>query len=254
MNIENRTEKELCSYLRVIDHSFTILYQHEEKHLSPQVIRRSILSLISKVIIDSLRFHLGQYPRKQDDIWSHLSRMLNQHMQYISNDGLAIFFGIFQEQDDLLIAIMNDLLIMFNLLNQPSCIEQLHKNVPELPQEVIVELIRELYPHKVFSGFLKCIESDHLVMMDFLLSDDTEFLSFLLRYVKFCIQSMQSDSLMIGWYRDAKLKEWLEEDIPPLVKLRIRLEKSRDKKLIGFNIDPLLNKINEMEHFWENLE
>jgi len=234
-------------YLEVVDHCVKILYEHEEKNLSPDVIQRLLFSVVAKIVVAALK----EYTNYDHYVWTNISRVLGTCWKLLGEDTLVAFIELFQEQDDLLIDIMNDLLTIYNLVENPKCFDNLLRIVPDLSIEILKSLANQIHPHRVFREFLKCISSDHTVLLDFLISDDTNFLTFLLQYVHFSIQ--QSGSKRDIWYHSESEETLLLEDIlPTLIRLRMTMERIQEKKLLVYDVKPLLRRLEELEQLWES--
>ena len=100
---------------------------------------------------------------------------------------VASFVELFGAQDDMLMEAM-DSLVQIHTSSSRYVVEEIkliRRPVLDLPVEVLTAvevIVHELNPCSVFAEFLKMIGYDPLVLVDFLLSDDTNFLAFFLRY------------------------------------------------------------------------
>lgn len=63
----------------------------------------------------------------------------------------------------------------------------------------------------LLAGFLDSIDQDHLVLLDFLISDDTQFLNYLVQYLRFAAEAQEGAIL--------------EGIVPTLIRLRLTIEK-----------------------------
>jgi len=94
------------------------------------------------------------------------------HFNGIAGEVFEQYFGLMQEQDDALVESMS---ILFNLHFRTEFLAS---------SEGCSELVQMFGVHRVFIGFLSTVSWSHEVLLDFLSSSETEFLGYILRYLR----------------------------------------------------------------------
>ncbi|XP_068200172.1 protein lines [Palaemon carinicauda] len=98
-------------------------------------------------------------------------------------------------------------------------------------------------PHTTFLVFLETIYLEHDVLLDLLVSNETSFLLYLLRYLKFIRRSWQEFASHCG--------RRLEEVMTVLIRLRYAIDRLVSKNLFPYNISPVLKLLQKCEEFYE---
>ncbi|ROT64797.1 protein lines [Penaeus vannamei] len=98
-------------------------------------------------------------------------------------------------------------------------------------------------PHTTFLVFLETIYLEHDVLLDLLVSNETSFLLYLLRYLKFIRRSWQEFASHCG--------HRLEEVMTVLIRLRFAIDRLVSKNLFPYNISPVLKLLQKCEELYE---
>lgn len=98
-------------------------------------------------------------------------------------------------------------------------------------------------PHTTFLIFLETIVFDHDVLLDLLVSNETSFLLYLLRYLKLLRRSWQDFQSHAG--------RRLDQSMTVLIRLHFALDRLVDKNLFPYNISPVLKLLDKCEELYE---
>jgi len=105
------------------------------------------------------------------------------------------------------------------------------------------ELHRCVNPHTTFLIFLETIVFDHDVLLDLLVSNETSFLLYLLRYLKLLRRSWQDFIAHCG--------RRLDQTMTVLIRLHFALDRLVSKNLFPYNISPVLKLLEKCEEMYE---
>lgn len=100
-----------------------------------------------------------------------------------------------------------------------------------------------LSPTQTFAQFLHTVSHDHEVLLDLLVSNETCFLLYLLRFLKYARR--QWGEFVAGCDRE------LENIMTVLIRLRISINRLVSKALFPYNIKPVLRLLEKCEHMYE---
>lgn len=100
-----------------------------------------------------------------------------------------------------------------------------------------------LSPTQTFAQFLRTVSHDHEVLLDLLVSNETCFLLYLLRFLKYARK--QWGEFVAGCDRE------LENIMTVLIRLRISINRLVSKALFPYNIRPVLRLLERCEHMYE---
>jgi len=151
-------------------------------------------------------------------------------------------------------------------------------SVIQLNKHWLSKVDENLHPHVLFNQFLHSLSYDHSVLLDFLISNETDFLGYLLQYLKYTtnhweefnevvarldnnIQKDEHEELVATFATidiqgqtklEAKKDSEMDVIMSVLIRLRFSIEKLVVKNLFPYNITPLLKKLKDMEHLYEN--
>ena len=103
---------------------------------------------------------------------------------------------------------------------------------------------RAIDAHRSFVQFLGTVRRDHDLLLDFLISNETCFLLYLLRYLKFVRKHWARFLLACG----AKLQEVMGV----LIGLRISLQQLVARDLFPYNVTPILKLLERCEQLYEH--
>ncbi|XP_050699025.1 protein lines-like [Eriocheir sinensis] len=101
-------------------------------------------------------------------------------------------------------------------------------------------------PHTTFLVFLETVYLEHDVLLDLLVSNETCFLLYLLRYLKFIRRSWHEFASHCG--------RRLEEVMTVLIRLRFAIDRLVSKNLFPYNITPVLKLLQKCEELYEGGE
>ena len=103
---------------------------------------------------------------------------------------------------------------------------------------------RAICPHRSFVQFLETVRRDHDLLLDFLVSNETCFLLYLLRYLKVARRSWPRLQAVGGARMD--------EIMTVLIRLRLSLERLVARELFPYNVTPLLKLLERCEELHEH--
>ncbi|XP_033121807.1 uncharacterized protein LOC117120831 isoform X2 [Anneissia japonica] len=112
-------------------------------------------------------------PDLQNDAITSLNKLsceLNSKLGFTSKTVCDWLFHLYTDQDSSLIGMMFALLRVYNYCTSGN------RN----PQELFVN---KLDPHEIFHRFLRTVAYDHSVLLDLLISNETEFLAYFVQYL-----------------------------------------------------------------------
>lgn len=101
-----------------------------------------------------------------------------------------------------------------------------------------------LSPTQTFAQFLRTVSHDHEVLLDLLVSNETCFLLYLLRFLKYARR--QWADFVSGCNRE------LDNIITVLIRLRISINRLVTKALFPYNIKPVLRLLEKCEQLYED--
>lgn len=149
-------------------------------------------------------------------------------------------------------------------------------------------LFKELNPHLVFQGFLEIFNYDHSVLLDFLISSETNFLDYLWHYISYLVRTWSDYVIAMERQKDDPIffepetdyyeateqefgisdgpKKYLHYFVIPkllpnkvdktlscLIRLRYSLDGLIEKGLFPYNISPVLKHLAVLEALYEDL-
>ena len=103
---------------------------------------------------------------------------------------------------------------------------------------------RAIDAHRSFVQFLGTVRRDHDLLLDFLISNETYFLLYLLRYLKFVRKH---------WARFVRAcGDKLQEVMGVLIGLRVSLQQLVARDLFPYNVTPILKLLERCEQLYEH--
>jgi len=184
------------------------------------------------------------------EILKHLScwcnRLLNRH----HTSGLIdTVIDLFNDQDDALIEVLLCLLdININCYNQSHYFTQYASSSgggggrsssptpPPANASATSAIVNMLDPVQGFEGLVRSVHNDHSVLLDFLVSNETCFLLYFLRFLKF-VHKRTDRTLLGNCYAS----------VPPmLTKMKTSIAKLTDKSLFPYDISPVLKLLEKV--------
>ncbi|XP_037078210.1 protein lines-like [Pollicipes pollicipes] len=103
---------------------------------------------------------------------------------------------------------------------------------------------RAVDPHRSFVQFLETVLRDHDLLLDFLVSNETCFLLYLLRYLKYVRKHWTQFTAVCSGK--------LEEVMTVLIRLRLSLERLVARDLFPYNVGPILRLLEKCEDLYEH--
>ncbi|GLV45542.1 lines [Carabus blaptoides fortunei] len=122
---------------------------------------------------------------------------------------------------------------------------------------VFPDLIAMLNPSYTFVEFLKIVTHDSDVLLDYLVSNETCFLLYLLRYLKYIRRNWSSFVVScetINGSSVARSTNELDETMTVLIRLRHQISRLVNKQLFPYNINPVLRLLEMCESLYEGNE
>ena len=135
-----------------------------------------------------------------------------------------------EEEDDVLIQVLLELLLIESALRKS--------------QSRLAVRIRYLFdPFMLFYDFIDYLDADYSFLMDFLISGETEFLQYLLRFCK---------RMSANWNPTNATKEQVNRVMSILIRLRMHIQSLHQKGAFPFSPKALLKAMERVEFCYEN--
>ncbi|XP_075987906.1 protein lines homolog [Anticarsia gemmatalis] len=115
------------------------------------------------------------------------------------------------------------------------------------------DLIPMLNPISSFIEFLKVVSHDSDVLLDYLVSNETCFLLYLLRFLKY-VRRNWAKFLETCQQADSGGSRGLEDTMGVLIRLRLQISRLVSKSLFPYNISPVLRLLEVCESLYEGNE
>ncbi|XP_072933848.1 protein lines [Epargyreus clarus] len=115
------------------------------------------------------------------------------------------------------------------------------------------DLIPMLNPISSFIEFLKVVSHDSDVLLDYLVSNETCFLLYLLRFLKY-VRRNWPKFLETCQQSDAGGTRGLDDTMRVLIRLRLQISRLVSKSLFPYNISPVLRLLEVCESLYEGNE
>ncbi|KAG9297797.1 hypothetical protein G9A89_000102 [Geosiphon pyriformis] len=124
---------------------------------------------------------------------------------------------------------------------------------------LVTVLVQNSTPHVIFLRFLQDIAFDHSVLLDFLISNETAFLEFIIIYCKYLENNSKSFINVCGkfdeQYQDQGLDIWEKEGSEPfilrflsmIIQLRKAIQSLMSRQLFPYNAKSLINRLKLVE-------
>ncbi|KAL3668662.1 hypothetical protein V7S43_005959 [Phytophthora oleae] len=151
-------------------------------------------------------------------------------------------FVVLAEQDDIMIEVLNGITRSAALVESVDGVRSvLSQQFPS----VSAYMIAEYDPDLLFADLIATLGRDHLVLLDLLISNETQVLEYLLRYTR---------RLSANWNTSKpKLEtgENLESVMSVLIRLRLEIDRLVAADLFPYNAGPLMRRLLAIEHHYE---
>lgn len=115
------------------------------------------------------------------------------------------------------------------------------------------DLIPMLNPISSFIEFLKVVSHDSEVLLDYLVSNETCFLLYLLRFLKY-VRRHWPKFLETCQQTDSGSNRGLDDTMRVLIRLRLQISRLVSKSLFPYNISPVLRLLEVCESLYEGNE
>lgn len=118
---------------------------------------------------------------------------------------------------------------------------------------VYPDLLIMLNPVHSFIEFLKIVSHDSGVLLDYLVSNETCFLLYLLRFLKYIKKNWQK--FVHSCYEGSATRtNDLDNTMTVLIRLKMQISRLVDKQLFPYNINPVLRLLRSCESLYEGNE
>lgn len=118
---------------------------------------------------------------------------------------------------------------------------------------VYPDLLAMLNPVHSFIEFLKIVSHDSGVLLDYLVSNETCFLLYLLRFLKYVRKNWQK--FVHSCYEGSAARtNDLDNTLTVLIRLKMQISRLVDKQLFPYNINPVLRLLRSCESLYEGNE
>lgn len=118
---------------------------------------------------------------------------------------------------------------------------------------IFPDLINMLNPFHSFIEFLKIVNHDSGVLLDYLVSNETCFLLYLLRFLKYTKRNWPKFISSCGEGNSSRSNE-LDDTMSVLIRLKMQINRLVSRNLFPYNITPILRLLEVCENFYEGNE
>lgn len=118
---------------------------------------------------------------------------------------------------------------------------------------VYPDLITMLNPIASFIEFLKVVSHDSDVLLDYLVSNETCFLLYLLRFLKY-VRRNWPKFIETCQHTDSAGSRGLDDTMSVLIRLRLQISRLVSRSLFPYNISPVLRLLEVCESLYEGNE
>lgn len=175
------------------------------------------------------------------DVLKKLDAFLKNALDFLPESPFTkILIHLFSEQDDYLIESM--------VCTLDITVGIVYRN------SVFPDLIPMLNPILTFIEFLEVVSHDSDVLLDYLVSNETCFLLYLLRFLKYVRRNWSKFVVSCQWEQGGTGSRVLEETMTVLIRLRHQISRLVSKSLFPYNISPVLRLLEVCESLYEGNE
>eukprot|EP01083_Nonionella_stella_P071552 192219_1 len=217
--------------------SVEVSTDHEENPFVAHTVgcRRAAFLLLARVFLQTLKTGSSSKTILSDQFASDLEVFIHRSGLDVNDTQFRkCLFDIFQDEDDQLVKILSI------LLEITSKWTSLALSSPQKAPQIINSLVKYFEPSQLFLCFLKATGEDPSLLLDLLISNETDFLSYLMLYLKLTRHSWPTEHFQSA-------PSDLDSIMSVLIRLRISLEKLVAKDIFPFNIKPLVKLICDIE-------
>lgn len=174
------------------------------------------------------------------DVLKKLDVFIRNNLEFHPETAFTkMLIHLFSEQDDYLIESM--------VCTLDITVGIVYRN------SVYPDLIPMLNPISSFIEFLKVVSHDSDVLLDYLVSNETCFLLYLLRFLKF-VRRNWPKFLETCQHTDSGSNRGLDDTMRVLIRLRLQISRLVSKSLFPYNISPVLRLLEVCESLYEGNE
>ncbi|ETN21114.1 hypothetical protein F441_09848 [Phytophthora nicotianae CJ01A1] len=148
-------------------------------------------------------------------------------------------FMVLAEQDDMMVEVLNGLTRMAVLVDGTDSI------LTSLFSSFIEHMTTEYDPDLLFADLVDTLGQDHLVLLDLLISNETQMLEYLMRYLR---------RLSTHWntsQRKLQTEQRLEGVMSVLIRLRLEIDRLVAADLFPYSAGPLTRRLLAVEQLYE---
>jgi len=180
--------------------------------------------------------------------------LFDKAAQYLASSKMNVrerLFELFKGQDDHMIQMLNGTQVLYISLRKPS---NRLLSVFQHTKSKLDDTIESLHPHLMFLEILNNIGYDDSVLLDFLISSETEFLPYFTRYLHFLLEEWDV-CMAITKTKQEILDDIDEEDEVDILgslmmtfsTLRDTIEKLSKNNIFPYNARPLLTLLRKLD-------
>ncbi|RLN87000.1 hypothetical protein BBJ28_00004845 [Nothophytophthora sp. Chile5] len=196
-----------------------------------------LLSRLAVALLEAGPASSGGIPEivDREDVWSMVQLPHRRQL-----------FVVLSEQDDVMVEVLNALLTLTGALADamPNATEPHFSQFP-WPTTLSVYMTKEFNPDLLFADLMDVFGRDHLVLLDLLVSSETQMLEYLLRYLRHLSEywSASKQLLLLDGRLDAVLSV--------LIRLRLEIDRLVAAALFPYGAKPLTRRLLTIEHLYE---
>ncbi|XP_053620630.1 protein lines [Plodia interpunctella] len=250
----------LSSSIQLVDQSYG---DHENEDSSQSEVDKTMLQKISLLVLKSIAVTVKEmrcdssdssidssdYNAIQDmqiversirDVLKKLDTFMRNSLEFHPETPFTkMLIHLFSEQDDYLIESM--------VCTLDITVGIVYRN------SMYPDLIPMLNPISSFIEFLKVVSHDSDVLLDYLVSNETCFLLYLLRFLKY-VRRNWPKFLETCQQSDSGGTRGLDDTMRVLIRLRLQISRLVSKSLFPYNISPVLRLLDVCESLYEGNE
>ncbi|KAG7393206.1 hypothetical protein PHYPSEUDO_011211 [Phytophthora pseudosyringae] len=156
--------------------------------------------------------------------------------------GRKQLFAVLAEQDDVMIEVLNGLTRMAALAEGAN-------NFPNLLAQwftpVTAHITAEYDPDLLFADLVDTLGRDHLVLLDLLVSNETQMLGYFMRYLRYLSAHWGASK------RKLQVDERLEGVMNVFIRLRMEIDRLVAASLFPYGAEPLTRRLLVIEQLYE---
>ncbi|RLN56114.1 hypothetical protein BBJ28_00002424 [Nothophytophthora sp. Chile5] len=171
----------------------------------------------------------------REDVWS-MAQLPHRRQLFVA----------LSEQDDVMVEVLNALLTLAGAFTDaiPTTTEP---HIPRFlwPATLSVYMTKEFNPDLLFADLIDVFGRDHLVLLDLLVSSETQMLEYLLRYLRHLSESWSASKQLL------LLDGRLDAVLSVLIRLRLEIDRLVAAALFPYGAKPLTRRLLTIEQLYE---